>query len=148
MQRRHELGGDDLTVAAGDSCFYGFLEDIGCAKQHVHDRDVDRQVAAANAIEHRFQLVRQFGDDGVTHRRAHAFDRMNATKDRRDGGGRTRSCRIALELEQRLVDSGDVLSALGEKELRVLGVIHDDACAALSPTRAARPRARDSVETV
>ena len=43
---------------------------------------VDREIAAAHAVEHRLELVRQLGDDGVAHRRRHALDRVNGAEDR------------------------------------------------------------------
>ena len=96
---------------------------------------VEREIVAAHAIEHRLELVRQLGDDGVSHRRAHAFDRVDRAKNLTDGSRRARRRRVALELEQRVIDGGDVLAALGEKELGVLEVVHSGvAGAVLSPS--------------
>ena len=65
------------------------------AEQHVHDVGVDRELVATHAIEHRLQLVRELGDGGVAHRRAHALDRVDGAENRRrrDAARRARSRR-------------------------------------------------------
>src|SRR6185437_11616724 len=94
------------------------------AEEGVHDLAVDAEIVAPHAVEHRLQLVRQLGDDSVAHRRAHPLDRVDGAKDLANGRDGAGARRVALELEQRLIDGRDVLSALGEKELRVLERVH------------------------
>ena len=66
------------------------LEHVRRAKQHVHDVRHRYRVAATNAVEHRLHLVRELGDDGVAHRRAHALDRVDGAEDRADGAATRR----------------------------------------------------------
>jgi hypothetical protein len=80
MQRRDEIGGDDFTVAARDGGFDRLLEHVRRPEQHVHDLGIDDEILAAHAIEHGFELVRELGDDGVPHRRTHAFDRVDGAE--------------------------------------------------------------------
>ncbi len=123
-KRGDEVGGDNIAFASRDRGLDRLFEYVGGAEQRVHDRRLDRHLAATNAVEHRLELVGQVGDERIAHRRRHPLDRVDGAEDltdrRRSAGAR----RIALELQQRLIDGGDVLSALGEKELRVLAVIH------------------------
>ncbi len=149
VQRRDEIGRDDFAVAAGDRRFDGLLQHVGRAKERVHDLAVEREIVAAHAVEHRLELVRQLGDDGVSHRRTHAFDRVDRAKNLTDGSRCARRRRVTLEFEQRVIDGGDVLAALREKELGVLERVHSGvAGAVLSPTRVERLRARGWVGTV
>src|SRR5205823_6369145 len=89
----------------------------------IHERSVHRQLAAPNAIEERLQLVRQLGDDDVSHRRAHPLHRMNGAKNRAHRLGAAGGS-VALELEEPLVNRRDVLATLREEEIGVLGGIH------------------------
>ena len=106
------------------------------------------QLAAPHAIEQRLELVRELGDDGVAHRRAHSLDRVHGAEDRAHGAS-VAGRRVALELEQRVIDGRDVLAALGEKELGVLEIVHarnGRASGASARARAAPPRARGWLE--
>jgi hypothetical protein len=92
-------------VAAGNGRFTASRH-IG-RTNNVHDRDVDSN--RHDEHDRAPSSSRQLGHDRA-HRRAHAFDGMNAAKmDTRPRGG-TRPA-ITLELEQRLDDTGDVLAA-------------------------------------
>jgi len=77
---RDEFFGHHLAVAAGHCRLHRGLEHVGRVKQHVHDVGVDCEIAAANAIEHRLELVRQLGDDRVPHRCAHPLDRVDGAE--------------------------------------------------------------------
>ena len=103
------------------------LQHVGRAKKHVHDVGVDHEIVAPDAIKHRLELVRELGDDRVTHRRAHALDGVHGAKNRADVRRGRGGARVALELEQRMVHRRDVFTALGEKQLGVLKIVHGDA---------------------
>src|SRR4029079_2357411 len=61
--------------------------------------------------------------------------RMHGAEDRVDSRGRARAGRIALQVEQRGIDGRNILTAFGEKELRVLKIVHGD-CASRLPEHA------------
>ena len=94
-ERRHESAAIDFAIAAGDRRLHRLLQHVGGAEQHVHHVGVDREVVAAHAIEHGLELVRQLGDDGIAHRRAHALDRVDGAEDRADRRRRRRRGRRA-----------------------------------------------------
>ena len=58
------------------------FERVGPLEQALGDDAVDAQRAAAHEVEHRLQLVGEFGDRGVAHRRRHSLDRQTSVKAR------------------------------------------------------------------
>ena len=117
MHHRQDVHGVDAAHRGFDRA----LQQVRGAEQQVHEPRVHRALALPHEVQQRLQLVRQRRDGGVAHRRAHPLDRVHAAEDRAHGLVATHP---ALELEQRVVDGGDVLAALREKELGVLGAIH------------------------
>ncbi len=128
------LGYGDVGLPPRGRVADRLLQRVAGPEQQLEQRRGDRPLPAAQQVQQAFQPVGEVGDAGVAHRRRHALHRVHRAEDAADRfGGR----RLALPLQQQMVERGEMVAALGEEELRVLPHVHGS-----SRAPAARPPAR------
>jgi hypothetical protein len=116
-----QIGGvDALALAAGLMARELELEHIVGFEQRIDHRGVEPQIVLAHLVEQGFEHMGQLGHVGETEGRAAALDRMRGTKDRVQilviG-------RLEIEVEQQVLEAGEVLARFLEEHPVELGEI-------------------------
>ena len=99
----------------------GLGQRVEAGEHGVDDVVRERAGALAEKLEHLLHLMRELGDCGETHRRAHALERVSDPEDLID---RRAVLWVLLKRDDRDVEFLEVLARLGEEHRHVLGGVH------------------------